>query len=620
MNKKVILKNPLKEIRLFNQRLFVMLIFISLLFLCLILKLLSLQVFNHALYTTLSNKNLISVVPTPPMRGLIYDRNGIILAQNIPVFNLVLIPGKIINLKETIKEINKVIPLSNADLEQFNKQLKQHRKFDRVPIKVHLTEKEVAKFYVNQYRFSDVMVQADLLRFYPLAGTTVHALGYVGRVNVNDLKLLDPVNYANTNYVGKMGLEKYYEPILHGTVGYEQIETDANGRAIRTLNRQAPIAGQDIYISLDSKMQQIAETAFGKIRGALVAIKPATGEILALYSSPTYDPNLFVNGISQEDYKRLLNSPTKPLYNRAIRGQYPLASTIKPYLGLGALDLDAVTEQYAITDPGIYKLPNSSHIYHDWVKGGHGGVVDLVRAITVSCDIYFYQLANRLGIKRMNDILRRFGFGEKTNIDMHEELPGLIPTPEWKQAKHKQNWYPGDTVISGIGQGFMLATPLQLANALTILANRGKHFQPHFLLKVRMPQGQLLDTLPIELPTVAVKDPNYWTTVIHGMQNVISGTEGTARLRFGSATFTAAGKTGTAQVYSAGRFGYRDNNKVAEELRNHSLFVVFAPVDHPEIAIAVLAEHDGTAVQIARQVLDYYFTQELRHDAQPVSE
>jgi len=609
--KRIAIKNHLEEIRLINNRVIVALAIIGCLIILLLARLFYLQLIQHDVYTTLSKKNWLDLVPVEPTRGLIYDRNGILLADNIPVFSLDVIPYKIQNLPQTLINIQKIIPLSETELTQFHKQLKEHRRFEEIPLKLRLTETDLARFAENQYRFPGVIVKARPIRFYPYGQTLTPVLGYMGRINTQELNEIDPANYSASNYIGKLGIEKYYEEELHGKVGYQQVENDASGEATRVLSQIRPTPGEALHLTVDINLQRIAEQALENHRGAVIAIQPSTGQILAMVSAPSYDPNLFVAGISNEAYQLLQKSPDRPLYNRAIRGLYPLASTIKPYIALQALNTHTASIDSTVFDPGWYRLRNSSRVFHDKKHDGHG-MVNLPRAVTVSCDTYFYDLANKLGIKQIDNVLTQFGFGELTGIDVNDELPGIVASPEWKRRFKGVSWYPGDTLSSGIGQGFMQATPLQLAVAISTMANRGIRFAPYFLLSEQQPGQPLSTQSPVSLNPVVLSDHNAWDTIIHAMQNVVSSPEGTAYRRFGqNFSYTVAGKTGTAQVYSIrqnanGEQQNREDNQIPERLRDHSLFVAFAPVDHPKIAIAVIVENSTLAVNVARKVLDYY--------------
>jgi penicillin-binding protein 2 len=472
MRKRIAIKDHIQEIQLINRRCITSFIIMLALIFILICRLGYLQLAKKDLYTTLSQNNWLDLIPLEPTRGLIYDRNGIMLAENVPVFSLDVVPDKITNVPKLLADIAKIVPLSDTDIAQFQKQLKQHRRFDEVTLKLSLSEVEVAHFAENQYRFPGVAVKAHLIRNYPYTTTFSHALGYVGRISLDELNDIDPANYSATNYIGKLGIEKFYEDELHGTVGYQQAETDASGAAVRVIKQTNPIPGKNLYLTIDSKLQIIAEQALAGHRGAVVAIQPATGEILALVSEPSYDPNLFIEGINANDYKALHDSPNRPLYNRALRGLYPPASTVKPLMAIAALSFGVINPEFSLYDPGWYQINGVGHVFHDWKRHGHG-TVNLRRAIVSSCDTYFFNLAHHMGIQHMDDMLTRFGYGDFTGIDVEEELPGVVASPEWKKRNKGMAWYPGDTLITGIGQGYMLVTPLQLANAVATIANRG---------------------------------------------------------------------------------------------------------------------------------------------------
>lgn len=609
MPKKIPIKNHQEEVNLITHRTITTLVVMVMLIAVLIIRLIYLQLVENDLYSTLSKKNWLDLVPVEPNRGLIYDRKGVLLAYNVPIFSLDIIPSHVENLPKTLADIARIIPLSDTDIAQFRKILKQHRRFDEIPLKFRLSEQDVANFYENQYRFPGVLVKARLMRSYPLGSTFSHLLGYVGRISPEELDNIDLVNYSASNYIGKSGIEKFYEDELHGTVGYEQAESDVSGEAVRVLNQIKPVPGKTLYLTIDSGLQLAAEQAMQGHRGAVIAIDPNNGQVLAMLSEPGFDPNIFVAGISNQDFQQLQQSPDRPLYNRAVRGLYPFASTVKPYLALEGLESETVDEDFSIQDPGWYRLKN--RVFHDWRPHGHG-VVNISKAITQSCDIYFYTLAAKMGIQHIDSILNAFGFGKATGIDLDDELPGNVPSPAWKRREKGEGWYPGDTVITAIGQGFMQATPLQIANGVAAIAMRGKRFQPYLLLSEK--EANIKQTAP-EAPTplepVKLKDEDHWDTIIDAMRDVVETAEGTAYYRFGqNHPYIAAGKTGTAQVYSRkrapGEEGEEDQSTIAENLRDHSLFVAFAPIDHPKIAVAVIVENTNLAVGVARKVLDYY--------------
>ncbi|EKD54999.1 MAG: hypothetical protein ACD_60C00029G0026 [uncultured bacterium] len=608
MPKRIAIKDHLQEIQLVSQRCIAVLVMMVLLSILLIFRLAYLQLANHDLFTTLSKKNWLDLVPLEPTRGLIYDRNGVLLAENVPVFSLDVMPYKIDNMPKALADVAKIIPLSDDDIVEFQRQLKQHRQFDEVTLKLRLTEDEVARFSENQYHFQGMLVKARLMRHYPFTNSLSHVLGYVGRINIDELKEIDITNYSATNYIGKLGIEKYYEDELHGTVGYEQVENDASGEAVRVLNQIKPLPGKNLYLTIDSKLQTAVEQALSGHRGAVVAIQPLTGQILALVSEPTYDPNIFVEGISNKDFQALQQSPNKPLYNRALRGSYPFGSTIKPFIALEGLSSGIATLDYFIFDPGWYQLNSNSRVFHDWRRHGHGRV-NLPKAIISSCDTYFFDLAHKLGIQRIAHILESFGFGELTGIDIEEELPGIVSSPAWKKRVKHEPWYEGDTLNSGIGQGYMQTTPLQLAAGVATIANRGQRPAPHLLFAEQYPGAKA------EIQSETMLDPvkigsESWNIVIKAMQGVITAPGGTG-YHFGKiGPYTVAAKTGTAQNHSIKNYNpdedHEDQSLLPERLRDNSLFIAFAPVEKPQIAIAVMVENDSVAANVARKILDYY--------------
>lgn len=607
MSKKDTIKNNIRETHLYNRRVIVLIVLIVGACFALVGRLVSLQIIHHDLYKTLSNQNQLSLIPVDPSRGLIFDRNGVLLAENVPVYSLVVTPDKIPNLSQTVAELQKLIDITPEDMKQFKKELREKRAFQPVPLKMKLTEEEVARFYVNQFKFPGVTVNAGMFRYYPYGPEFVSVLGYVARINEQEMKEIDQTNYAGSSSMGKLGIEKYYENELHGKVGYQQVEVDANGRAVRTLKYFSPVRGNNLYLTIDSKLQMAVEKIMGKEKGAVVIIKPQTGEVLAMVSNPGYDPNPFVIGIDSKHYKELRNDPDKPLYNRAIRGVYPFASTIKPYLAIAGLDSGVIGPGYAIRDPGFFTIAGVRHVYRDWKKEGHG-VVNLPKAITVSCDVFFYGLSVKLGVNRMSNYLRKFGFGEVTGLDVSEELQGLVPTPEWKRRKFHAKWFMGDTVAAGIGQGYMLATPVQLAQGVAVLANRGKRFKPRLLYRIERTDGTKEDIKPISEPPVILNNQKNWDVIINAMGNVTSTPQGTAAATFTGVPYTVAGKTGTAQLTRViGENVHGGDASLPKRLRNHKLFIAFAPIENPQIALAVLVENSTLAPRVARAILDYYF-------------
>ncbi len=608
MRLNIVTKNERLEFHSHRSRLSVLIIMIIFLSTILILRLAYLQISQFKRYETLSLKNQMSIIPIAPPRGIVLDKNGVVLAENIPVYVLEIIPERIKNIRNTLQKLKILLPsITNEDIENFNRARKQNRSFIPIPFKLKLTQEEVATFAINQYKFSGVSIKARLMRFYPLGEVTAHLLGYVSRINAHELRTVNSTNYRATNFIGKSGIEKFYENSLHGKVGHQQVETDVNGRTLRILNKQNPVAGEKLYLTIDIRLQQAAYQAMKDKRGAVVAMNTRSGDILAMVSAPSFDPNVFVSGISKNDYQKLATAADRPLYNRAIKGLYPPASTIKPFIGLTGLEKGAIDTQSSIFDRGWFRLPGNSHLYHDWKKTGHG-FINLKRAITVSCDTYFYQLGNKLGIAAIEEMLTQFGFGQPTQIDLNEEAAGIVPSKQWKLQNRGASWYPGDTVITSIGQGFMLVSPLQLANATATLSNKGKRFRPHLLGKfIPSDKDEIHQFNSIEEYPLRLKDENSWEIVADAMQAVINSNEGTG-YRFGKNTpYSVAAKTGTAQVFGGRRYEKTRYEDIPAFLRDHSLFIAFAPVENPEIAIAVIVENDFTASNVARKIMDAYF-------------
>jgi penicillin-binding protein 2 len=571
--------------------------------------------YNH--YQTLAEKNRISLVPIVPNRGLILDKNGVVLAHNFFVYTLEITPSKIENLEATIAEVSKLVEVSSLDRKRFNKLRDESRNFESVPIRTHLNEVEAASFAVNHYRFPGVEIKSRLYRHYPLGKLGAHIVGYIGRINDKDLINLEKdgvlSNYKGSDHVGKSGIEQFYETQLHGTTGFQQVEIDADGRAVRVLSSTAPVPGSNLVLSIDSKLQEIAETAFGERRGALVAINPKTGEVLSYVSQPSFDPNLFVDGIDVDNWKLLNESLDKPLINRPIRGVYPPGSTFKPFVALAGLEYGKRAPPYAINDAGYFSLPNSTHRYRDWKPSGHG-IVDMQKAITISCDTFFYGLALELGIDRLTGFVRHFGFGGKTGIDIQGENGGLLPTPEWKMRRFKQPWYQGETVIVGIGQGYTLTTPMQLAYATATLANNGIAMKPHLVTQIQKAITNENQAIPFAVQDKVSIKPENIEIVKRGMVDVtLPG--GTAASVGANAGYSIAAKTGTAQVIGIKQNAKYNASAIDERHRDHALFVAYAPADDPTIALAVIVEnggHGGSAAgPIARKVMDYYLLGKL---------
>ncbi|WPL19924.1 Sporulation-specific penicillin-binding protein [Thiorhodovibrio winogradskyi] len=601
-------KNPRGETRLFTGRIVLAGVLVILCLAAVVARLVYLQIYNSDHYRTLSEDNRVRVEPLPPMRGLIYDRNGVLLADNVPAYSLQIIPGQVADLAGTIKALSRIIPISDLDRQRFDRLRRQHRRFDGVPIRLDLSDTERARFAVQSHRFPGVQIHAELLRYYPHSVDTAHVLGYVGRINEEEMQRIDTSAYAGTSHIGKIGLEKAYEDILHGIVGFQQVEVNARGRVLRTLKEQLPTSGKDLVLYLDIALQRDAMAVMEGHRGAIVAIDPNSGGVLAMASAPGFDANLFVDGISVQDYVELRDSIDKPLYNRAVRGQYPPASTIKPFIGLGGLATGSISFSEGKYCGGYFQLPGHGHRYRCWRRGGHG-TLNVEDAVVQSCDVYFYRLAHDMGIERVDRFLADFGFGSKTGIDFADELGGLLPTPEWKERVRGQPWYPGETLIIGIGQGAFLVTPLQLAAATAAMANHGTYFQPRMAQAVRDPAtGFFQPTKPVS-HRIAVDSEAQWQAMVDAMTQVVEGPRGTAR-RIRSPLIRIAGKTGTAQVFTIGQNERYNEAQVAERMRDHALFIAFAPVEAPQIALAIIVENgrhgSSTAAPMARQLIDSY--------------
>lgn len=596
--------------RLFKHRANVAALICILMVVGLFVRLAKLQIVEYAHFANLSENNRVRLMALPPNRGLIYDRNGVILAENRPTFHLELIPEQIDDLDVTLQELSEIVSLTQRDVSQFRKALKTHRSFESISLRTRLDDVEVARLAVNRHRFPGMDISARLSRYYPQGKSAVHAIGYVGRINEKELERIDQGNYRGTTHIGKTGLERFYEDQLHGTVGQQNVEVNAEGRVLRVVDKIAPIPGNDLVLSLDIKLQKVAEEALGDHYGSVVAIHPQTGEILAFASTPTYDPNLFVHGISFAKYQELRKAEGKPLFNRALFGQYPPGSTLKPFVGLAGLEARAISADEKVHCKGHYLIPDdeTERKYRDWKKTGHGHT-DLDDAIEQSCDVYFYELAYRLGIDRIHNFLTKFSFGRKTGIDLLGERQGLLPSRQWKKAVHGKKWYPGETLIAGIGQGYMLATPLQLAVATATLANKGINVQPHLLASTQVSKTKEVEMFEPKESRFALRYSRHWVDIFRGMKKVVHGVWGTARASAVGLKYKIAGKTGTAQVFGVAQDEEYDSETISKKLRDHGLFVAFAPYEAPEIAVAVVVEngeHGSWMAPIARKVMDYY--------------
>ncbi|BCU65464.1 penicillin-binding protein 2 [Acinetobacter bouvetii DSM 14964 = CIP 107468] len=607
------LKNVQQEKRIFRNRIYFSLGIVIFFLLLLVSRYSYLQIFNYDKFATDSDKNRVRLQPLPPARGYIYDRNGVLLADNYPVFSATMSRADVEDIDDTVQRLTPIINLTQEDIDRFKSRIQTSKKTERVALKLNLNETEIARFSEVKFQFPGVNIETQMTRYYPHGELFAHVIGYVGRINDKELKSINKDLYAGTNLIGKIGVEKYYEDLLHGLPGNESVEADAHGNVLRHLGRKDPIRGNDLYLSLDYGLQVVASEQLADRRGAIVAMDPRTGEILALVSSPSFNPNLFVTGISSKDYSALRDNLDQPLYNRAVQGTYPPGSTIKPMFGLGGLHYNLVDWNTAISDPGYFSLPGDSHRFRDWRKSGHGSV-NLHKAQVVSCDTYYYILAYRMGIDRMNTWMRQFGFGEKTGVDLPSESTGLYPSQEWKLRTRKTKWLKGETISVSIGQGAFTATPLQLAMATAITSNEGQHVVPHVLRESKGTKPYTVHNAP-DGKIIFNGKPEDWVKMRDAMVDVIE--TGTGR-RIRTPMYKIAGKTGTAQVKSIAQ-GKRYNEALLTERQlDHGLFVGFAPADKPEIAIAVIWEngkHGGSAAQLARPIFDYWL---LKHNKSPI--
>nr|VFK53851.1 MAG: penicillin-binding protein 2 [Candidatus Kentron sp. TUN]VFK55313.1 MAG: penicillin-binding protein 2 [Candidatus Kentron sp. TUN] len=603
------IRNIAREMSLFRTRVIVACCMVIILTIILIIQLTKLQVFKHEHFQTLSHENRVKIIPLSPSRGLIFDRNGVVLARNTPSYSLEVVPEAVPDIEVMLQEISDIITLDEGNHERFRQSLDQTYRFQSISLKQRLNEIEVARFAVNRHRFPGVDIQARLTRDYPQGAMGVHVVGYVSRINEQELAKLDPVNYRGSSYIGKTGVEQAYEELLHGRVGYQHVEVNAQGRTIRVLSHTPPVPGINLHLTIDASLQAIAETALEGEKGAIVAIEPASGAILALVSMPNFDPNPFVYGINEDSYNILRTSRNQPLFNRALSGQYPPGSTIKPFVGLAGLKHNSDHTRSGMWCPGWYRLKGLKHTYRDWKKNGHGQV-NLHRAIVESCDVYFYELALTLGIDSLHNYLTNFGFGRKTGVKLPGEMPGLIPSSAWKHTNRNEVWFPGETLITGIGQGFTLMTPLQLAAATATLAMRGQRSKPRIVHRSVTSIGEETIVDPIYTNIIMTHDPIDWDLIIDAMIDVVHGATGTAYDICIDCTHRIAGKTGTAQVFSLGKNEKYSGDELDKKLHDHGLFIGFAPADDPQISISVIVENGGngsqSAAPIARIVLDHY--------------
>ncbi|HED4469459.1 TPA: penicillin-binding protein 2 [Pasteurella multocida] len=612
-----LIRDKKSERNLFARRALVSFIFVWVLTAILATNLYHLQIVNYDSYQTRSNGNRIKLLPLPPTRGLIYDRYGKLLAENLTFFGLYIVPEKVENLDRTFEELKAIVGLTEEDIENFKKERRRASRYTSILLKPHLTEEQIARFSVNQYRFTSLEVKPYFKRHYLYGEPLTHILGYVAKINDKDVERLKKegkfANYAGTHDIGKLGIERYYETQLHGSTGFEEVEVNNRGKVIRKLREQPAIAGKSIHLTIDLELQRYITDLLSGQKGAVVVLDPKDNSILAMVSTPSYDNNLFVDGISSADYKRLLNDPNRPLYSRVTQGAYPPASTVKPFIGVAALHENVITQNMTIFDPGYWVLPNTTKRFRDWKKTGHGHT-DLNKAIVESSDTYFYQTAYNMGIDRLSDWMKRFGFGVPTGIDIQEETAGIMPSREWKQKRHKRPWVQGDTISVGIGQGYWIATPLQVAKATSILINEGKVHTPHLMKSV---EGSTVEPYQDPLLYEDITEPKaaYWDATKRGMYNVVNAANGTGRKAFIGTSYRVAGKSGTAQVFSLKENQTYDASGLKKELHDHAWFTAYAPYDDPKMVVAIILENAGggssVAAPVVRQIMDYYLTQRL---------
>jgi penicillin-binding protein 2 len=609
------LKDDVQESQLFGSRATTALLLILVAILLLSLRYVFLQVFSHDEFTTRSISNRVRIVPVAPNRGLIYDRRGRPVAENLPAYRLELVAEKVEDLEATILALGRIIDLPEDAIEKFQKNRNRHRVFDSVPLKFNLSEAEVARFAVDRHNFAGVEIVPYLARHYPYGELLTHVLGYVGRLDENDLRRVDAGNYRGTTHIGKVGIERYYEDRLHGNSGIEKVETNAQGRVLSVLERQDPAHGDDLILSLDVQVQQAAWDALGDRAGAVVAMDPNDGSVLAMVSKPSFDANLFVHGISGEDYRAILNAPNRPLFNRALLGGYEPGSTLKPFIGLAGLELEVITPDKQVFSSGNYYMPGGSRPFRDWKKGGHGWV-NIYGALEQSVNTYFYRLAYEMGIDAMHDYLAQFGFGDRTGLDLLGENRGVLPSRQWKRGQFGLPWYPGETVIAGIGQGFNVTTPVQLATALSALANGGSRYSPRLLFASKRMGDEQAQRVEARLAQqIPIRDSANWAIVQEGMRRVVHGERGTARAIQPESAYQIAGKSGTAQVVAQAEGSEYVESQTAMHLRHHALFIAYAPFSNPGIVVAIVVEHGGggssQAGPVARAVIDAWLSQEL---------
>ena len=608
---------PGREANLVHGRIYQVAALVLVIIFLILAQVFHLQIMRHDHFTTLSKSNHIKILPVVPSRGLIFSSDGIILADNRPSFTLELVPERVADVESVIDQLNRLITITPDDMEGFRELRKRSRRFEGIPLRFNLSDEEVALVSVNRHLLPGIDVVASLSRYYPLAESLSHTVGYVGMIDEGEFEQLNKLHYHGTTYIGKSGIEKAYEDLLHGHAGYQQVEVNVQGRKIREIYREPPEPSKNLHLTIDASLQVLAVQALNGRRGAIVAMDTRTGAVLVSASSPGYDPNLFIDGIDRKVYTELLQSRDTPLLNRTLQGKYPPGSTIKPMLALGSLNLRVRAAGAETWCPGWYSIKGSTRRYRDWKKEGHGHV-DMVNAIAQSCDVYFYILAQDMGIDRVHRTLTGFGFGAPTGIDIGGEAAGLVPSAQWKRETLGEPWYPGETLIAGIGQGAVLVTPIQLVTATAVIANRGKLVRPFLLSEARdSATGQVVIKAPAQADkTIMSADVEDWDLIIHSMEEVLHGERGTARGSGAGSEYHMAGKTGTAQVIAIGQDEEYNEDEIPEEFRDHALFIAFAPVAAPEIAMAVVVENGGggsrTAAPIARELLDHYFHRKKR--------
>ena len=605
------LKDHAKEYRLYINRVVSAVIIVGSCFAILLFRLIYLQVVQHDKFLTLANNNQMRIVPIDSPRGLIFDRNGVLLAENAPVYSLEIIPANVKSLANTLGKLQKILQLSEQEIQNFRKLFKFKGRLESIPIKSRLSEEEVAKFSVDKHLFDEVEIVARLSRNYLFDYALAHLLGFTGQISEQDLKNnLDLSKYRGIHQIGKSGIEKTAEDILRGRPGFKKIETDARGNIVRELDVTLPVSGGDLYLTIDVGLQNKAAELLQGSQGAVVAIEPATGEILTLFSNPSFSANLFAKGMDQQTYQNLQNSPEQPLFNRAISGQYPPGSTIKPLIALQALEYNVITPKYSIYDPGYYKLKNDERLYRGWRREGHG-YIDLENALAQSCGTYFYNVADRLGIDRMSEVLSNFGFGKPVGINIDGENAGIAPSRSWKYKVKQQAWFPGETLITGLGQGYTLATPIQMAQVAMIIANRGRKIPVSTISKYKLDGTEFKIPVPnrSEITPIKINNEKNWDIIINAMQKVITSERGTAHWIYQPNSISIAGKTGTAQIFGLKQDEKYYESKVTKKLRDHTWFIAFAPVEDPKIAIAVILENEKGSYRVAGKLINFYLKQ-----------